>query len=72
MDKLLVKIKAHAAANYNNGYDFVVECYSDEDIIRECTDKGWTTLKEWTGFYADIVEIRAERFEDARIEGGEW
>lgn len=30
---LLAAVKAYASANYENGWDTVVECYTDEDIL---------------------------------------
>tara|TARA_R110000744_G_scaffold89239_1_gene173592 strand:- start:260 stop:460 length:201 start_codon:yes stop_codon:yes gene_type:complete len=33
MENLIDAVKAHATANYNkNGWDFVLECFSDDQI----------------------------------------
>jgi hypothetical protein len=35
-DELITAIRAHAIANYNRqGWDFLVECYEDKDILEE-------------------------------------
>lgn len=34
MEQFIAAVRAHALANYNEGgWDFVVECWSDEDIL---------------------------------------
>lgn len=36
MNELIAAVKAHALANYNRGgWDYIVECWDDEDIERE-------------------------------------
>jgi hypothetical protein len=68
-DKLLDQIKAHAMANYNDGWDFIVECYTDDEILQECADNNWTKLSDWTSFYCEVVAVRQDRIDDAAIEG---
>ena len=35
-DELITAIRAHAIANYNHqGWDFLIECYDDKDILEE-------------------------------------
>jgi hypothetical protein len=35
MKKLVAAVKAHANANYEKGWDVVVECYTDEELAKE-------------------------------------
>lgn len=43
MDKLIEAVKAHALANWGvNGWDVVVECYGDEEILADFALDGIT------------------------------
>lgn len=33
MDTLLAQVRKHAEANYNKGWDTLVECASDEELL---------------------------------------
>jgi len=64
------RIKAHALANYNTGgWDYLVECYSDGDIlllIAECTSYENAVAK-----VSRIMEIKdSHRAEMSAM--GEW
>jgi hypothetical protein len=43
--EFIEQFKKHACNNYNNGYDFVVECWSDEDLLDELAYCGGNTIK---------------------------
>ena len=65
----LAAIKAHALANYEiDGWDYVIECYSDAEIleiIQKCrTEKGAIkTMRAHLKPHADYrAEIQAEAF----------
>ena len=51
-------VKAHAKANYDKGWDTVVECYDDADIARTC--KGARTAKGAIKKMAEDVRIYNE------------
>ena len=61
MVTLLLQIKAHALANYDNGWDFVVECYSDDDILTECRENNIISLAAYIKRIEPVIEIREER-----------
>ena len=59
VDAVIEKAKAYAKANYNNGMDYFVECYADEqwqDYVHCYETKA---LKSWQ-------EVKAEMFQDAK------
>jgi len=65
--QLIQAVKDHALKHYNEGgWDYIVECYSDEDIAREIgkarTPKGAIRkVAEWAKLHGDQrAEIRAE------------
>ena len=58
--ELITAIKAHAMDNYENGYSFVVEAMTDDDIYADIDDMGWTTLDDATAFYDRVIDARGE------------
>jgi hypothetical protein len=59
VDAVIEKAKAYAKANYNNGMDYFVECYADEqwqDYVHCYETKA---LKSWQ-------EVKAEMMQDAK------
>ena len=62
-DEALAKIKAHAKKHYNKGWDFVVECYSDADLLAEIDQDGY---REVMRGLRTIAEYREEQMADAR------
>jgi hypothetical protein len=68
---LVQAVKAHATANYNHGgWDYVVECWSDEDIaevLREHKCKGKATAIAAIGSRVKVLDgvrrdVQAEAF----------
>lgn len=47
MVQMVEAVKAHAAANYEEGgWDTIVECYDDKDLQAEIEESGATTVAE--------------------------
>lgn len=64
---LVKAVREHARANYSaGGWDYVVECYEDSDIIEEMGDA--TTAEEAIKNVGCIVGLRREREEEVRAE----
>lgn len=61
---MVATIKQWALANYENGLDFVVECYSTADIAEALEESDWDveTLKARLLAVADVY---ADRMADA-------
>jgi len=55
---LIANAKAYAETNYEEGYDFFIECYEDREwydfIVRDCG-----ALKNWGDIKKDM-DLRAE------------
>ena len=67
---LILKAKAFAQERYNQGLDFFVECYTDEEwveYIQEDKYKNWKELKAGMLKHAAIIKERAEE-----INASEW
>jgi hypothetical protein len=67
--KFVEEVKDHALQHYEeDGWDIVVECYSDDEIaniIRGCSTKKeaiWAVLGHVTPYYKFQQEVRAEAF----------
>lgn len=53
-------IRIHALAHYNeNGWDYLVECYSDEDILVAMKDA--RNYDEALRYVSEVVELMNER-----------
>ena len=65
--ELVAAVRTHAMQNYNEGgWDYVVECYSDEDIVEEID--GATTPAQAIKNVGRIVNVRDERRREATNE----
>ena len=63
--RLVEKIRDHANANYSkNGWDFVVECYEDEEILEMI--KGAKTFHGAKCKMAPILKIKDEMRREAK------
>jgi len=70
--ELIEGVKAHAVENYEQGgWDYIVECYSDDEIVDLIVEAGATTLAKAIEAIGGIVEIFADRRADAIGWGGE-
>jgi hypothetical protein len=62
--QLIAQVRAHAEANYDAGWDVVVECYEDADIDAQIGRA--RSLNGAIRAFADLVSIWNERQADAR------
>lgn len=60
MDLFVKQIKAFCKKNYNNGYDAVVECWDNSDIIEFIEQHNITSVAEFKKAYAPFIEHRNE------------
>jgi hypothetical protein len=67
MVDLIKAVREHAAANYEqDGWDFLVECYSDDDI-KEAIG-GATTVAGAIRNVKQVVKVLADRRADVQAE----
>lgn len=57
-------VRAHAIEHYTEGWDVIVEAYTDEEIAAELTDV--STCGEAIAVIAEVVGILDERARDIR------
>jgi hypothetical protein len=63
---LVEAVKAHALAHYNDGgWDFIIECWTDEMLAREITGDGATTASEAIKAFEFFVDVMADRQAEA-------
>lgn len=69
--EIIDAIKVHAQANYDNGWDVIVECYDDADIA-EAVSWGVApySLADAVAELAEAVGLRTEAMQEARAAGG--
>ena len=68
---LIIAVRNHALQTYeSDGWDYVVECWSDGDIL-ECLD-GAETVAQAIANVRDALAPLAERRDEVRAAGGEW
>ena len=63
VDTVIEKAKAFAESNYDQGYDFFVECYGDSEwdtfVTRDCgTLKTWDEVKKDMGARAECYALK--------------
>jgi len=66
---LINAVRKHALNNYNNdGWDYLVECWEDGDILEQISDKNATTPAAAIAACLAVVKPQNER----RSEMGGW
>lgn len=60
------QIKQHALDNYNNGWDYIVECYTDEEIQQEYLDVCNGDVKKAMAMIQEVADYRNEQYGEAR------
>ena len=61
IEKLIEAVKRHALINYeNDGWDFVVECYVDENIAVIINEEGAVSASEAIAAVGKIVKFEDE------------
>lgn len=54
-------VMAHALEHYEEGWDFMVECYSVEDILKDMVEMRVRSAKVAIKHWARVVDARKER-----------
>lgn len=66
-DELVAAVREHARKHYEeSGWDYVVECYSDADIV--CAAGGATTAEAAIRNVGKLVRVLDERRRDVQAE----
>lgn len=67
MNALVKAVRAHALAHYEqDGWDYVIECFSDLDIARELREAGVATEQDAIEVMHTLVKLFADRRNDVR------
>jgi hypothetical protein len=70
MEEIIKALRAHAETHYNeDGWDYLVECFTDEEIEKILVEDNVTTLAQAIEAF-DFLKVRNEQREDARVAGG--
>lgn len=62
-------VKTHAQANYDLGWDSVVECYTDAEILEFCRERNVTTPLDAIDAFRELTDVWAERQCGALVDG---
>lgn len=60
MSNLIEQIKKYCTAKYDEGYDTIIECYSDAELQELITEEDIINLGEFVDYYAPILEHRRD------------
>jgi len=60
MTQLVADIKAFCLANYEAGYDAVVECWDAQDYVEFVEDWNISSVKGFVEAYAPVIDNRRE------------
>lgn len=60
------QIRQHALENYDNGWDYIVECYTDDEIQADYLDECNGDLEVALKLIEDVASIRKDRQEEAQ------
>ena len=66
--ELARQVQDYAAARYEAGWDYIVECYEISDLVDLFAREGIKNLDAAIEHFAPIVAVRNERLADARYE----
>ena len=62
------QIRQHALENYNNGWDYITECYTDEEIQQEYLDACGGDVTKAIALIQEVADYRNEQHAEARRE----
>jgi len=69
MKEIVAGVRKHALDNYNyDGWDFLVECYGDDDIERILKEDGVTTLEDAIKVFGEFLGIKDEQRRNIQAE----
>jgi len=60
------KVMAYAVEHYEDGYDWIVECRTLDDIAAEMIEDGHTTFEQVLKIAAIVTDVREDRIADAK------
>lgn len=60
------QVMAYAIKNYEKGYDWIVECMTIDDIVKDMDERGYTTKKQIMADYGVVTDVREDRIADAK------
>ena len=70
MKRIIKKLKSHAQRHYEtDGWDYLVECYDDDEIEDILREENATTLKEAVAAFS-FLKLKNDRRKD--IEATVW
>jgi hypothetical protein len=65
-EEIAKEIMLFAEEHYNEGWDFIVECYSIADIVNEMTERNFTTKKQMLDAFGITRDWREDQIADAK------
>ena len=68
---LIGAIRQHANANYNKGWDYIVECWTDGDIL-DLLSSNKMDLKETLSIMQSIVDLYLQKQDEQRADVADW
>jgi hypothetical protein len=68
---MIQAIRKHAEANYNKGWDYVVECWGDGDILEELSEAKMDLKKAIAGIQLH-VNMYLQRQQEQRADVIDW
>jgi hypothetical protein len=66
-EEMIASIRVHANMLYNKGWDVVVECYDDGDLLEELSENGMSLSKTLISLQ-EMVDCRNDRKEEQEAE----
>jgi hypothetical protein len=58
-EKTIAKVRKLAESNYDSWGQYVVECYTDKELVKDLAD--FNTLEEWIEIRITVAEVIKER-----------
>jgi hypothetical protein len=65
------EIRKHANANYNKGWDYIVECWGDGDIL-EALSENKMDLGKTIKYIQESVDMYVQKREEQRADVSDW
>lgn len=59
-------VMAYAVKHYEDGYDWIVECKTVDDIVADMDERGYTTERQIMADYGAVTDVREDRIADAK------
>jgi hypothetical protein len=66
-ENMIAFIRVHANTNYNKGWDTIVECWSDGDILEYLSESKFN-MKKTIKAIQDWIDLRQEQSDNCRFE----